>query len=101
MASCDDVINLQSQKHLIEQLAYEEIRHYLVQHFVLDPVLFMQTHKKRPEDLNGAYLRKFYRQALKQGIQVRQTVPEHFRKKFLAGLFFTNETCFENAANLQ
>ncbi len=88
MAELDNLANLAFERHLLEQLAYEEIRHYMSQQFLLDPPLFMHTHGCRPEDLNGAQLRTFYREALKQGINVRQTSPEHFRRKFQAGLIF-------------
>jgi hypothetical protein len=77
-----------TQRHLLEQLAYEEIRRFLSQQFLLDPVLFMNTHGKRPEDLDGAYLRSYYKEALHQGITVQQSAPPLFRRKFQDGKMF-------------
>jgi hypothetical protein len=88
MAQSDKVTSIHTQRHLIEQLAYEEIRHYLSNMFVLDPVLFMMTHSKRPEDLGGQELRDFYHEAIDKGLDVRQSTPLGFREKFKAGTFF-------------
>lgn len=83
-----ETVELLEARHLVEQLAYEEIRHYLSEQFIADPVGFMQQHGKRPEDLNGADLRGFYKRALAEGIQVRQTSPAAFRMKFMEGRMF-------------
>lgn len=90
MAVSDKVVSLQTEKHLLEQLAYEEIRKHLSRQFVLDPVMFMRSHGKRPEDFNGQDLRSFYREAIHQGLQVRQTTPLGFKQKFNEGRFFTS-----------
>lgn len=82
------VMDLQVRRHLMEQLAYEEIRHFLSQQFLFDPVQFMQIHGKRPEDLNGAYLRSYYDEALEMGMTPKQEVHTGFNVKFQNGRFF-------------
>ena len=88
MAQADRVTSIHTQRHLIEQLAYEEIRHYLSNQFVLDPVMFMQSHGKRPEDLSGQELRDFYHETIQYGLDIRLNTPVGFREKFKAGTFF-------------
>lgn len=88
MAQADKVTSLHTQRHLVEQQAYEEIRHILSNQFVLDPVMFMQSHGKRPEDMNGQDLRTFYREAYPLGLEVRPTSTLGFKEKFQAGKFF-------------
>jgi len=88
MAVTDEVITVQTQRHIIEQRAYAEIRNFLSNQFILEPILFMEAFKKRPEDLNGADLRGAYKEALVQGLTVGKDTPLGFRNKFLSGNFF-------------
>ena len=88
MAVTDKVITVQTQRHIIEQRAYTEIRNFLSNQFILEPVLFMEAFKKRPEDLNGADLRASYKEALAQGLTVGNDTPLGFKNKFLSGSFF-------------
>ena len=78
---------LHKPKHQAEQQAYEEIRRDLSAQFIEDPVKFMQTHGKRPEDLGGAYLRMYYREAVQYGLEAKAGC-ENFCSKFRAGHFF-------------
>ena len=89
MTACTETIQIQSQRHLIEQYAYESIRRFLSSQFILDPVLFMHTHGKRPEDLNGAQLRVYYPTALTQGLTLDNDAPLGLKQRFMAGKFFT------------
>lgn len=84
----DPVVSICVQKHLQEQLAYAEIRLFLSNQFVLDPVMFMQLHGKRPEDLGGAELRKAYPAALQLGLTAPSNAPHGFTTKFQSGKFF-------------
>jgi hypothetical protein len=88
MAVSDQVVSICVQKHLNEQLAYEEIRRFLSNKFVLDPVLFVQEFGKRPEDLSGSELRTQYPGTLEQGLVVSKSSPLGFQQKFHSGLFF-------------
>lgn len=77
--------SLQVRKHLNEQIAYEEIRHFLSQLFIENPMQFMQDHGRRPEDLSGSYLREFY--ASTEFI-ARDSVHSGFNLKFDQGRIF-------------
>ena len=88
MAVTDAMISVQTQRHIIEQRAYTEIRSFLSNQFILEPVLFMQAFSKRPEDLTGADLRAAYKETLNQGLTVGKDTPLGFKEKFLSGNFF-------------
>ena len=88
MAATDQVTSIAVQRHIHEQLAYTEIRTFLSNQFVLDPVMFMQLHGKRPEDLNGADLRSCYHASLQHGLSAPQNAPLGFKQKLQGGNFF-------------
>lgn len=49
-----------THRHKKEQLTYVKIREAVSEEFLADPVLFVGTHGKRPEDFRGEDLREYY-----------------------------------------
>lgn len=92
MESLAKTADIMQRRLLVEQLAYAEIREYLAIQYIRSPVEFMRTHGKRPEDLDGSYLRSFYHTALAEGIEVRTTSVAEFKKRFQEGLIFPKLT---------
>lgn len=78
---------LTALKHSFEQWGYQEIRSALQQDFVADPQKFLEDHKKRPEDMVGYELRRFYPHFLAQQRPV-SSLHDGFRRRFLSGELF-------------
>ena len=70
-----------STRLMLEQLAYNEIRHRLSELFLSDPVGFVQTYGRRPEDFLGQHLRDFYR-TMDMNIQLQNECLTLFARKF-------------------